>query len=269
MSSEASGSGNAGARASDGAGSPTAGRGEVQSVARALGLLEIVHRAGGHASIGAIQAEAGIPLPTVHRLLATLVDHGYMRRLPDRHYALGLKLVPLGATAGSLIGLGAQRVLRELADELGETANLAVLAGVNAEYVAQAPSPHSMRMFTEVGRLVELHCTGVGKALLAQLSEARVEAYLSGAELGPRTEHTLTTPAAVREALAEIRTRGYALDEQEQELGVRCVAVTVPSAVPAAVSVSGPLTRLTDPLIARAVPALHAAAAQLALTLDP
>jgi IclR family acetate operon transcriptional repressor len=236
----------------------------VQSVHRALELVEIVAAHGGHLAIGEIADACDIPLPTVHRLLRTLVDRGYMRQLPNRRYALGFRLVPLGATAASMVGADTDRVLAGLVDALGETANLAILAGDQAEYVAQVPSRHSMRMFTVVGRRVELHCTGVGKALLAQLEDDRVRGVVLRVGLNRHTAHTHVTEAALLADLAGIRARGYALDEQEQEDGVRCVAVPVGAPVPAmAVSVSGPVTRITDEVVARAVPLLVAAAARL------
>jgi IclR family acetate operon transcriptional repressor len=165
-----------------------------------------------------------------------------------------------------MVGANAQPVLDGLVDALGETANLAVLSGDHAEYVAQAPSRHAMRMFTEVGRRVELHCTGVGKALLAHLDAAQTSAIVRRVGMPAHTQHTLTTEAALADALSEIRGRGYSIDEEEQELGVRCVAVPVPAGPSSwmAVSVSGPLTRMTDEVVARAVPLLHEAARTLA-----
>jgi len=240
--------------------------GGVQAVHRALDVLEVVAARGGHLTIGEIAAAASVPLPTAHRLLRTLVDRGYMRQMPNRRYALGFRLVPLGATASSMVGADTEGVLAGLVDALGETANLAVLSGSHAEYVAQVPSRHTMRMFTEVGRQVDLHCTGVGKALLAQLDDERVRGIVRRVGLRGQTEHTLTTEAALLAALREVRERGYALDEQEQELGVRCVAVPVgPEPLSwMAVSVSGPVTRMTDDLVARAVPLLHEAGRSLA-----
>jgi IclR family acetate operon transcriptional repressor len=238
-------------------------------VHRALDLVEIVAAHGGHLTIGEIAAESDIPLPTIHRLLQTLVDRGYMRQLPNRRYALGFRLVPLGATASTLVGADTAAVLASLVDELGETANLAILSGAHAEYVAQAPSRHSVRMFTEVGRQVQLHSTGVGKALLAQLADEQVHSIIRRIGLPAYTPHTLTTEAALFADLAEIRRRGYSLDEEEQEIGVRCVAVPIKSDLLSwmAVSVSGPLTRMTDELVTRAVPLLDAAAHHLAADL--
>ena len=244
--------------------------GSVQSLHRALDLVEVVAARGGHLTIGEIATAADLPLPTTHRLLRTLVDRGYMRQMPNRRYALGFRLVPLGAAAMTMAGTGTEVVLAGLVDALGETANLAVLSGFRAEYVAQVPSRNTMRTFTEVGRQVDLHSTGVGKALLAQLGDSRVRAIVSRVGLNRQTEHTLVTEAALLADLALVRSRGYALDEQEQEAGVRCVAVPVgPEPMSwMAVSVSGPVTRMTDELIERAVPLLHEAGRQLTVRMN-
>jgi IclR family acetate operon transcriptional repressor len=239
--------------------------GGVQSVQRAFDLLEIVAQGGGQMAIGELAAASGTPLPTIHRLVRTLVGRGYMRQLPNRRYALGLRLVPLGVAANAVVGLNSAAVLQGLVDELGETANLAILSGDHAEYVAQVPSRHAMRMFTEIGHRVELHCTGVGKALLAQLDHAQVCAIVRRVGMPAYTAHTLTTESALLASLAAIREQGYSLDEEEQEAGVRCVAVSIPAGIASgmAVSVSGPLTRMTDEVVARAVPLLRAAASAL------
>lgn len=209
-------------------------------------------------SIGDIAAGVGVPPSTAHRLLKTLVTRGYMRQLPNRRYALGFRLLPLGLTANTLLGADAGPLLSKLVSELGETANLAILSGDRAEYVAQVPSAHAMRMFTEVGRKVDLHCTGVGKALLAQLETDVVCDIIRRTGLEPKTPHTITTENALLAELEVISERGYAIDEQEQELGARCVAVAVPGRLlsPMALSVSGPVARMTDRLLERAVPLL-------------
>lgn len=248
-----------------------ASAGGVQSLHRALDLVEIVAGGGGHLTIGEIANISGLPQPTIHRLLRTLVERGFMRQLANRRYALGFRLIPLGAAANRMVGVGTESVLAELVREIGETANLAVLSGDHAEYVAQVPSSHAVRMFTEIGRRVELHCTGVGKALLAQLEAAEVDAIAQRVGLAAKTSHTLVTIADLHAALVETRDRGYAIDQEEQELGVRCVAVAVPSSGPAsmALSVSGPLTRMDDATVSRAVPLLRAAADRLAAQTAP
>jgi IclR family acetate operon transcriptional repressor len=237
--------------------------GGVQSVHRALDVLEALAAAGGTATLGELAAACGLPAPTLHRLAATLADRGYLRQAPDRRYSLGSRLVPLGADAHALLGERALPVLRGLAELAGESANLAVLAQGRAEYVAQAPGRHTMRTFTEVGNRVALHCTGVGKALLAAVPPAQAGQLIGTAPLAAQTAGTITDPAALHAEIALIRARGYALDEGEMEVGVRCVAVGLPGAAPMAVSVSGPAARMTDDLIAPAVSALRAAADQL------
>ncbi|WP_131770538.1 IclR family transcriptional regulator [Candidatus Protofrankia californiensis] len=252
------------------AGAPdTSGAAGVQSVQRALTVLEVVEAAHGACSISEMATATGLPLPTIHRLVQTLAARGYLRRLPDRRYCLGSRLVPLGAGANALLGERAGPVLRGLADQLGESVNLAVLAGSLAEYVAQAPGSHSMRTFTEVGRRVSLYCTGVGKALLAMLPPDRTRTILETSPLTPRTPATITDIDELLSELSLIRSRGHALDEGEMEIGVRCVAVPVPAVPlmagsPMAVSVSGPTVRMTDELVERTLPALARTASELA-----
>lgn len=235
----------------------------VQSVHRALDVLEALAAAGGTASLTDLAAACGLPVPTLHRLASTLADRGYLRQALDRRYSLGSRLVPLGTDAHALLGERALPVLRGLAELTGESANLAVLTQGRAEYVAQAPGRHTMRTFTEVGNRVALHCTGVGKALLAAIAPAHAARLLGTAPLEARTAATLTDPAAVRAELALIRERGYALDEGEMEVGVRCVAVGMPGAAPMAVSVSGPAARMTDDRITPVVAALREATTRL------
>lgn len=239
--------------------------GGVQSVQRALDLIEIVAERGGQLPIGEIASLAGLAIPTAHRLLRTLVARGYMRQLANRHYALGARLVPMAQAASTVLGADTEPILATLVARLGETANLAVLSGLRAQYVAQVSSPHQMRMFTEVGRQVQLHCTGVGKALLSQLGSPDVRRIVRRAGLAAQTSHTITAEGNLLEEISQVRLRGFALDEQEQELGVRCVAVPVPGALPSrmAVSVSGPLMRVTDDFIAEAVPLLIQAAQEI------
>jgi IclR family transcriptional regulator, acetate operon repressor len=238
--------------------------GGVQSLNRALDILEALAAAGGTASLSDLAAPCGLPLPTLHRLASTLAGRGYLRQLPDRRYCLGSRLIPLGAGAHALLGARALPVLRGLAELTGESANLAVLAQGSAEYVSQAPGRHTMRSFSEVGNRVALHCTGVGKALLAAMPNAQATALVGGGPLAMRTPATITDPGALHAELALIRARGYALDEGEMEVGVRCVAMSVPGATPMAVSVSGPAARMTDDLVEVAAAALRAASADLA-----
>ncbi|WET77795.1 IclR family transcriptional regulator [Amycolatopsis sp. QT-25] len=243
--------------------------GGVQSLQRAFELLEHLADTGGEASLSELATLSGLPMPTIHRLIRTLVDLGYVRQNTNRRYALGARLIRLGENASMQFGSWARPLLAELVDEVGETANLAVLERDEVVYVAQVPSKHSMRMFTEVGRRLLPHGTGVGKAMLARLPSDDVTALLARTGMPSYTEHTFTDQDALLRELAKIAQQGYALDEAEQELGVRCVAVAVPGApVPAAVSVSGPSGRLTREAVERIAPVVQRIANSLGSTLS-
>ena len=233
----------------------------VRSLERAFDLLEHLTDAGGELALSELTEKAGLPMPTVYRLMQTLVARGYVRQEASRRYSLGPRLIRLGEGASRLLGAWARPALAGLVDRLGETANMAVLEGDEVLYVAQVPSRHSMRMFTEVGRRVLPHCTGVGKALLAQLPEGDARALLERTGMPARTPHTRTEPDALMAELAVIRERGYAMDDEEQELGVRCVAVPLTGAPTlAAFSVSGPSGRMTPEVVEGAVPVMRRAA---------
>jgi IclR family acetate operon transcriptional repressor len=243
--------------------------GGVQSVARAFGLLEVLADAGGELSLSEIAVSSALPLPTIHRLIRTLVNRGYVRQLTSRRYALGPRLINLGERASGMLGDWARPWLTDLVEALGETTNLSMIDGDRATYVAQVPSRHTMRMFTEVGRRVYLHCTGVGKALLAQRGDDEVLELLHQAGMPAQTTHTIVNPDELLAQIRQIRQLGYAVDDGEQEIGVRCVAVPVlggPSLY--AISVSGPTARMTAELVDRAVPLMRQAAKELSADLS-
>lgn len=238
--------------------------GGVQSVTRAFYLLELITAAGGEMAISELAGRSGLPLPTIHRIIRTLITSGYVLQQPSRRYTLGPRLIGLGETASRMLGAWARPRLADLVETLGETANMAILDGDRAVYIAQVPSRHSMRMFTEVGRRVDLHCTGVGKALLAQLPPATALEIVRQTGMPARTQHSITDPDELMEALARVRERGYVIDDGEQEIGVRCVAVPVTGAPSlTSISISGPETRLTPEVVERVVPYLLDAAAEL------
>lgn len=230
----------------------------VRSLERTFELLEHLADAGGEMALSELTEVSGLPMPTIYRLMRTLVNRGYVRQEPSKRYALGPRLIRLGEGATRLLGSWARPSLTRLVNEVGETANMAVLEGDEAVYVAQVPSRHSMRMFTEVGRRVLPHCTGVGKALLAQLPEPKARELLARTGMPANTPHTFTDPDALVAELARVREQGYALDDEEQEVGVRCVAVPLPGA-PAltALSVSGPSARMTREAVADVVPIMR------------
>lgn len=241
------------------------GPGGVQSVERVFELLELITDAGGDMTLSELSASTELPLPTIHRLLRTLVSLGYARQLPNRRYALGPRLIRLGEGATKQFGAMARPQLTSLVDALGESANMAVLDGDMVVYVAQVQSSHSMRMFTEVGRRANVHDTGVGKAIMAQLPDDAVRGIVARAGMPTPTAHSIGDVDGLLAELARIRERGYSIDDQEQEIGVRCYAMAIPDApTPSAVSVSGPIARVDEGFGERAVPLLRSAAQAIA-----
>jgi IclR family transcriptional regulator, acetate operon repressor len=238
------------------------GSGGVQSVGRAFEILEVIAAQGGELSLSEIAASVGLPAPSAHRLLRTLVALGYLRQETSRRYALAPRLIRLGEAAAKQFGAWGYPVLTGLMEAIGESANMAILDGSNAIYVAQVAGRHSMRMFTEVGRRVPLHATGVGKALLTQLPDDEIVRILELAGMPTVTPHTITDAAVLLQDVRTSRIRGYTIDDGEQEVGVSCVAVTVPNApTPTAISISAPTPRMTPDVVREAAAALREAAA--------
>jgi IclR family transcriptional regulator, acetate operon repressor len=239
----------------------------VQSVERALELLETLAESGGARGVSELGRATGLPVATIHRLLVTMAARGYVRQEPASHkYTLGSHLIKLGEVAIRQFARFAQPYLAELMEVSGETANLAVLEDGQVAYVAQAPSRHHrVRMFTEVGRRVLPHTSGVGKVVLAFRPRAEVEALLRRTGLPRRTPRTITDLDRFLAELDQVARQGYAIDSGEEEVGVRCLAVPVfgigDSA--AAMSVSAPEGRLEAGDIERILPEMRRISAAL------
>lgn len=236
----------------------------VQSVDRVFSLLEHLADGDGSLSLSELATRSALPMPTIHRLIRFLVSQGYVRQDPAKRYMIGPRMIWLGEAASRMLGSWATPVLTRLVEEFGETTNMAMLEGDGVVYVAQVPSPRAMRMFTEVGRFVMPHCTGVGKAIMSTMSDGEVAALLERTGMPARTEYTITSVDTMLAELRTIREAGYAVDDGEQELGVRCVAVPVPD-LPfrAAISVSGPSSRVTAEQVQHIAPAARGVAAEL------
>jgi len=230
----------------------------VQSVERALGLLETLAEPGEARGVSELGRANGLPVATIHRLLATMAARGYVHQDPASHkYTLGSRLIQLGEAATRQFARFARPYLAELMEVSGETANLAVFEDGQVAYVAQVASRHHrVRMFTEVGRRVLPHTSGVGKVVLAFRPRAEVEALLARTGLPRRTPRTITDPARFLAELDKVAGQGYAIDSGEEEVGVRCLAVPVFGVGDsvAAMSVSAPEGRLEARDIERILP---------------
>jgi len=245
---------------------PAAERAEhrMQSLTRAFQLLELMAENGGTMALTELSQLSGLPLPTTYRVVNSMVSEGYVRRLPERQYALGPRLIGLGTVASRMLGACADPFLEELVDGIGETSGLAALDGETAAYVAQAPSRFGMRMTIEVGNRSPLHCTAAGKTILAQLPISQVRHLMARTKMTTYTPRTISSFDGLKRELSTVDEQGFAVDEGESELGLRSVAVPVPEApVPMALTVLGPDSRLTAAAVADIVPVLHKTAAQL------
>jgi IclR family KDG regulon transcriptional repressor len=226
----------------------------VQSVERALLLLDTLAQQDNGLTLVEISERVGLHTSTAYRILATLVAYDFVRQDPDtKAYQLGFQLLRFGQIARQQLDLRSESMeaLTTLAHQAEELANLVVRSGAEVTYVAQVNSRHSgsLRMFTQLGVSAPVYCTAVGKAILAHLPEEEREQFFNEEEFTAYTAHTITNPLQLRQEIEIVQERGYAVDNEERELGVRCVASPVLDStdrVVAAVGISGPSGRLME-----------------------
>lgn len=247
--------------------------GGVQSVERALDILEFVSRSEGELGVSEIGAATGLSTGTAHRLLATLGSRGYVHRNKEtRRYALGLKSLTMATVTRERVAVTSRPFLEELAQVSQETANLAILEGSSTMYIEQAAPPTRMlRIFTEPGNRISLHACGSGKVLLAYQPSRLGEVLLERLDLVRYTASTITDTGQLRSELQQIRRQGYAVDYGEQEDGVRCLAAPVFGAdgeIFAAMSLSGPSSRLESQRAESLIPHLKRISKALTEKLD-
>lgn len=236
------------------------GGGAVQSVVRALGVLEALGESRGEVGIADLSKRVGLHVSTVHRLLGTLMGRGYARQNPETsRYGLGAKALQLAESYLGQMDLRhiARPFLERLSRETGETANLVILDGREVLYLDKAESSQNLRIFSRIGHRAPLHCTAVGKVLLANRSAAEVDTLLGRGPLESLTRHTITSQGQLRRELEKVRDQGFALDREECEEETCCIAVPICDArgdVEAALSISAPAVRLTPRRLEELIP---------------
>jgi DNA-binding IclR family transcriptional regulator len=248
-------SGRRSSRQSDGARSDL-----VQSLAHGLTILSLFSDAKPVVGVGEMARSLGVHRSSASRLAATLSTHGYLTPTSDQgRYRLGRQLVQLGELATHELDLRnvATEALSALVDDLGDTAHLGVLEGSEAMTIALVDGWHSVRLHSAVGKRAPAHCSSIGKALLAGLDDERLSALYRGQEQGleRRTANTIGSLTELRRELVRSRSRGYTLDNEELELGLRCVGAPVfdrTGSLVAAISVSGPVTRFQGEVLRKA-----------------
>ncbi len=247
-------------------------RGQVQALQRAMRILEVLAESAYGMSLGEMAEILGLPPSTLHRLLTTLESSRFVRFDPTEGlWQIGVQAFIVGSAFVRARDLAriARPHMRRLMEASGETANIYVEDGGEAVCIGQVECRQVMRAIARPGGRVRMHCSGAGKALLAWRSDEELAVILRSHGLPRATERTIDRPARLREELARIRERGFAIDDEEHAVGLRCVAAPVfdeQGYAVAALSVSGPRARLDDarlaelgPLVARTARSVTAA----------
>jgi DNA-binding IclR family transcriptional regulator len=240
----------------------------VPALHKALGMLELLAESRTGVTLGEFQVQSGLAKSSVHYLLVTLERNGYVRRSTRTgRYLLGVKLFSLANSALNGLSLRQRSAtnLFSLTVRTGLTAHLAILEQNEAVLIGKQEAPGGTRVATWIGKRMDLHCTALGKAILAYLPKSEVENLVHERGLARHNENTISTPRRLQLELERVVKLGYAVDDEEDELGLRCIAVPVFGAngrPVVAISLSG----LTSEIAAEDMPRLsselrHAAAA--------
>ena len=225
---------------------------KVQVLDRAINILEFIGRqSSGEAALPELSAAMKLHKTTTHRIAHVLESRGLLRRgLDSNRYRLGLHLYDLGCQALDHVNIRdeARPLMTRVAYEVGETVHLALLDRTEVLYIERVEAQRSLTMGSKLGARNPVYCTALGKAILACSPEAEVDRVLAGLRMEVRTRNTITNVLALKRELERIRDRGYAIDDEEIEEGIRCIAAPILNAsdlAVAAISVSGPSSRIT------------------------
>jgi DNA-binding IclR family transcriptional regulator len=244
---------------------PKPRRMRLSSVANAIRLTKAFSESEFEMGISALAARLGLAKSTVHRLATTLVEYDILEQNRETgKYRLGLALFELGTLVRRKMDAASasHNEITALAESTGETVQLALLDHLSVLYIRIRESKQAVRMSSSLGSRAPAHCTSVGKALLAH-QPAELVAQVVENGLKRYTINTITDPAALVEELASVRAKGYAVDDEEIEVGLRCVAAPIrdhSGHVVAAISVAAPVQRMTKKNIQSTVPGVVAAA---------
>ncbi|HEX7291747.1 MAG TPA: IclR family transcriptional regulator [Conexibacter sp.] len=244
----------------------TEGAYSIRAVQRVCDLLDLLQQEPDGTSLVRAAEVTGLPKSSAFRYLATLEERRYVERDPDTGgYRLGLALLPMQARQLDVLTRRARPYLEQLQEQFSETANLGLLDGNGIVYLDIVESPHAMRLAARPGHRDRMHSTALGKAIAARLPTERVRAILKAEGMPRLTENTITTQRDFLAALEDVRKAGYALDDEENEFGARCVAAALPvGGLPLAMSVSAPSARLKAGMVPTLANRLIEVTAQLA-----
>lgn len=237
----------------------------IRAVDRVCDILDALAEAARPVSLPEVAAAAELPKSSTFRYLAALEARHYVERSPGgSEYQLGPAFRTQDARGLAQLREAAEPVLAALRDRLGETTNLGLLDGSMVVHAVVCESPQMMRLAARVGERGLVHATALGKVMCTALPEARVRAMLSQHGMPASTEATITDPQAYLAELKTVREQGYGVDDQENQLAGRCVAVPLAGLpVPAGISVSAPASRLPAREVQRIAQQLQRAAEEI------
>lgn len=228
--------------------------GPVNSVGKALRVLECFSQGHGSLTLAQISKQTGIPKSTALNLLRTMENAGYLIRTAGQSYQLGFRLLELGYAVRETLPIVqlAIPLMEKLQIQTGKTIYLTSHINGQVLYLEGLFPTIRPGNYSATGKTLPMHCTGCGKAMLAFLPEAELETLLAKQPLSRHTPNTITDPQALRAELAQIRSRGYAIDTEEETPGVKCIAVPIREAdgyPVGAISISGTTMSMRDQLL--------------------
>ena len=244
----------------------------LSSVASSIRLLKAFSEEQVEIGISDLAKRLGVAKSTVHRLAVTLVADGMLEQNPDTgKYRLGLSLFRLGSLVRRRMNVSneARPLLRELREKVNETVHLAVLDGTEIMYVFNLESTQSIRMRSDVGVRKPAYCTAEGQVILAYQPPEVIDLVVREG-LAARTPQTITDPLALKKVLEGVRSRGCAIEDEESELGMRCIAAPLRNdagEVVAAIGLAGPVSRLSKKALTTFVPHVIETAAAISARL--
>lgn len=240
----------------------------IQVIDRMTHLLDAIANHDAAASLKRLAADTGLHPSTAYRILASMVANGFVERGESGDYRLGHKLMELGYRVDARLDIRheAQEIMQRLRDDLGESVNLTIREGDQVVYVERAIANRMMRVEQLIGSRAPLHVTAVGKLMLATGGEQAIEAYAARTKLPGLTKNTLTDLGRLKAELRRDLAHGYALDNEEAELGVGCIGTLVLGSagdVVAGLSISAPIERRRDDWIPEVMKAARELSARL------
>jgi DNA-binding IclR family transcriptional regulator len=245
----------------------------VPALERSLTILEMLAKSRRGLGLSELARNLQVPKSSMHCLLLTLERRGYLHRHKHTHrYLFGLKLFSLANMALAKIELREQAapLLRTLMESTGLTVHMAILDQDGVVLVDKVEPPSIFKLATWIGKRMDAHCTGVGKALIAHISEEELDALIKRHGLPRHNENTISSGKKLKDALAKVRKVGYAVEDEEDEIGLRCIGSALfdkTDRVVAAISIAGTVSQITDEKLASLISKVKRIASDISLEL--